>query len=135
MSPSITQGSPISQIIAKFGSLLKPIEDPTSKLTYDAYSLPQREAFNLWTRNDFRPQFEYETLNPWMRNWGNDSAVSNRWMMGNAKKVFNQNLSGIERGYQDRLAQAQSAYEDMLRQGYNQQIKTMGNSPTQMTNI
>lgn len=121
-------------MINKLGSFLKPVEDPTKKLTYDAYSAPQRAAFDQW-KNLYNTQFNYETLNPWMRNRANQSAANNAWMMGNARRLYKQGLSGIERGREDQLASASNMYEDMLRQGYDQRIKAMGTSATGMTNI
>lgn len=121
-------------MIAQLGGFLKPIEDPTRKLSYDTYSAPQRAAFDQW-KNLYNSQYNYETLNPWIRSQNNQGALNNSWMMGNAKRVYNSGLSRIERNRNDQLASAQSTYEDLMRNNYNQQIKNMGMSNTGMTTI
>lgn len=131
---TITAGSPISQLIGQLGNLLVPTPPPTQSLTYDTYAAPQREAFNIW-KDTFRKQYDYTTVNPFKANYANNAAAGGSWMYGKAPKVYQQQSSGIERNYQDQLANAQNTYEDMLRQGYNQRIQQLGNSPIQNLKI
>lgn len=134
-TPTYSSDSAIGQLIGQLGQYLAPQQQFTEALPYETYAAPQREVFNLWEQQAYRPEFEYFTLDPFKRQYANMLASSGMSQMGSAQDVYNMQRKLTEQPYYNQLNQMQNAYEDMIRSGYNQQMQDYYNAPTAFNNI
>ena len=129
-----TKGS-IANIIDSIGKNLAPNKAFNDTLTYDQYAAPQREAFNLWEQQMYRPEFEQQTLNPWRDQAGRQMAGSGSFRTGASAGRYDQARTQVEQPYYDNLEQARGQYENMMRGGYNTQMERYYDSPIAFGNF
>lgn len=134
-TPKYSKKSPLGGLIDQMGKYLAPTKAFTDTMTYDQYAAPQQEAFNWWSQNVYRPEFERNTLNPYRDQLRTNMAVNNSWMQGNALENRNREIDQVMQPYYDTLDQANVTWQDMVRQGYNQLGQDYYGSPTTYTNI
>ena len=127
--------SPISQLIGQLGQYLAPQQQFSEALPYETYAAPSREAFNIWETDVYRPEFEYQTMDPFNKQYSNMAATSGLSQMGSAPDRYEYARRMTEQPYQNQLMSAQNAYEDMLTGGYRQELQDFYQSPTAYTNI
>lgn len=124
------------QVASNIGRYLKPTRPFTEVMPYETYAKPQMEAFNLWRENVFRPEFERNIYNPYMQRQAINAAVSGSGLLGGAKEAFARSRNQLmQEQLYDPLERAKSAQEDMIRQGWQQQMREYYTNPGAFTNI
>jgi hypothetical protein len=134
MNPGSLTG-PIADIVNSIGQYLAPQQAFTSTLPYETYAAPQQEAFNIWQKQTYRPEFEKYTLNPFRNESANTYALNDSNMMGNAPGLWDRQQRAVETPYYNDLEAARKQWEDMIYRGYQQQLQNYYNSPTAFNNI
>ena len=127
--------SAIGGLMAKIGGLLRPQNSFSNTQTYGTYAAPQREVFNQWVQNTYRPEFERFTMNPYLRNQGNIAAARGMEGYGYAPSRFRGDYLQTMQPYYNNLEQAQGSFEDMIRKSYEDEMKKYYESPTAFNNI
>lgn len=137
MNPNqIDPTSRLGQILNQVGGYLAPMQAFSSQLPYDTYAAPQREVFNFWANNLFRPEFETNTLNPYKRNLSNQYAGSNVGLTGRSQSLYDQQLRQAEQPFQDQLSGLKNTWDtNVIRNLYNRQLTNAYDSPTAFNNI
>lgn len=125
---------PLDSIVQGVGQHLSPMEQFSKVLPYETYAAPQQEAFRLWNEETFRPEFERYTMNPWTNQYGANLASSGAGYMGGAQEKFQRARDQVmQQSYHDPLEQARRSYDDMMRQGYQQQMRDYYTNPAAFT--
>lgn len=125
--------TPMGAIIDQIGLNLKAAKPFSNQLSYEQYAAPQREAFNIWEQQMYRPEFEQYTLNPWEQRYGRQAAGANFAQLGGAPQMYEQQRRQIEQPYYNQLEQARQSYENMTRGGYEQRMRNYYESPISFT--
>lgn len=134
-TPNYNNKTAIGKLIDSFGKNLAPTKRFDQVMNYETYAAPQKQAFDYWRDQVYRPEFDRQTLNPFQNRAADMGAATNSWMMGNAPQQYNNDLTNVMQSYYDTVANAQQQYDDMTLRGYQQQILDYYNSPTAMNNI
>lgn len=128
-------GSPIGQLINEYGQYLKPATPFSQVLPYQTYAAPLNQAYNMWTSNVLRPQFEKFTLNPFRREMANTMATSGMSQMGSAPGYYQQLLRSVESPYTTLLDESRRRWEDTLRRQWEGMGQRYSNLPTTWSSI
>lgn len=123
--PTMTKADELINNASKYLQPAKPYEQVQS---FDQYAAPQQEVYNQWLAQMARPEFEKYTLAPFEESYANAAAAGGNAMMGNAANNYDIASKGVRTPFENQLAQAQSSYENMLRQGYNKRIQDYYNN-------
>ena len=129
-----TKGT-LGAIVQSLGKYLSPQEAFSNQLSYDQYAAPQREVFNQWEQQMYRPEFERQTLNPWNEQYANQAAAGTTRQMGGAPQAYQRANYEVQQPYYNQLEQARQQYEQMMREGYNTRMQRNYESPNAFTNI
>ena len=128
--------SAAGRLIGNAGQYLAPSQQFSQDvLPYERYAAPQQEVFNQWEQQFMRPEFERFTLDPFQRDYGNRAATTDFFRMGRAPDEYKRQLQQVEQPYYNQLEQARGSYDNMMRKGYEQQIRDYYRSPTTFSNI
>jgi len=127
------QSSQVNDLINQMGSFLRPEIPLTKRLGFEQFAAPERQAFKQFGQQSLRPEFEQFTLKPFQREFAATSAVAGP--SGRRGQQYGQASTLLEKGFQDQLEEARTVFEAMARENYERQLKDLGLSPTQFTNI
>lgn len=133
--PAAPTESPLSQLISQVGQYLQPAKPFTEVMPYETFVAPGREALTLWEQQTFRPEFEYQTLDPFLRQYGNIAGTTALSRMGSAPERYEYARRMVEQPYFNQLERARQSYEDMLRSQYESRLGRYYESPTAFSTI
>lgn len=125
----------LGDMVSSMGSYLKPQKAFTTDVqSYDQFAAPQNAVFDEFTKSNYRPEFEQQTLNPWRSSYANQAAAGGMNMMGNARPLTQRRQQQVEQPYYNQLESSRGEYNQFIRNIYNDRIKKYYNSPTSFTN-
>lgn len=127
-NPQFDSSSPIAKILDSIGQYLKPQQAYTTVNPVNNFIAPQQAAFNQWATQYARPQFDYWTKNPFMRQQANTAASSGSIYTGGARKSLTDSLKKLEMQYNSDLAGKQTAYLQPFQEQYNKMMQNAGNN-------
>ena len=125
----------MKDFVDRISNMLKPQKAFTKVMDYDNYAAPQRAVFQNFVNTNLRPEFERNTLNPYMQNAANQSAATNSMMMGNARNLARQSVNNLETQFADQMYSAKNQNEDLINQGFNNLFRKYYSSPTAFNSI
>lgn len=134
-TPHYGANTQAGSMIGQVGQYLTPYTPLSDSLPYEQYAAPTRAAYDQYEKTMLRPYFDRFTANPWTRDYANNSAANSSFMMGSAAKRYRDDRTQMMAPYQDQVRQGRDALEQMITQGWQQQLQKAGSSPTAMTNI
>lgn len=121
--------STTQQLINQISQSIKPAQAFDQTLPYNTYAAPQEAVLNQIYSQQALPQFQQQTLNPFNEQYANNAAAYGTNLMGNGQQNYTKALYGVQTPFNNQWDQAKTAYENMIRQGYNQQLTNFYNQP------